>query len=283
VLRARLATFVGILGTLSLFGGAACSLLTELDGLSGAPAAAGTDGGSPVPDGAGAVDDGGTVTKDGAAADGATGPDGAVTNTSFCTGSTHAFCADFEDDDPLAAWTQKVIDVGTTGAVSTTRAKSGSHSFFAMIPQRAASTPDVNVLLDKRFPGSWRRVVVELDIFEEPPAWSSGDINAALISVETQSSSNGQAWFLTTGPNYTNLNSVSRPAMATGQWVHVKLDFDPTGTINGTVGAISYAAGVVSQTSGANPSMLVRVGLNGFNSPVPKFAVYYDNVTIDLP
>ena len=279
MVRAHLA--LGVLGGL-LLGGSACSILTDLNGLSGAPAAAGADGGSP-PDGAAGADDGGPATKDGAASDAATDSDGAVTPTGICAGSTHAFCADFEDADPLAAWTQKFIDVGTTGAVSTTRAKSGSHSFFAMIPQRAASTPNLNVLLDKRFLGTWRRVVVELDIYEEQPAWSSGDINAALLSVETQSSGNGQAWYLTTGPTYTNLNNVSRPAMATGQWVHVKVDFDPTGTINATVGLINYAAGVVTQTSGANASMLVRIGLNGFNSPVPKFAVYYDNVTIDLP
>ncbi len=123
----------------------------------------------------------------------------------------HAFCADFEGADPFGAWTQRLVDFGTTGEVSTTRARSPSHSFFAMLPPRAASTPDVGAVLEKRFPGPWRRIVVELDVYEEQPAWSAGDVNAALFSVETQSSRNGQAWFLTTGPNDTNLNGRSSP------------------------------------------------------------------------
>ncbi|MDB5217922.1 MAG: hypothetical protein JWO86_5849 [Myxococcaceae bacterium] len=285
MVRAHLAPLAPLaplaLGAL-LLGGAACSLLTDLNGLSGSPAPASGEGGT-VPDGAAGFDDGGAGTKDGAGSDGSTAQDGNVSTTGFCAGSTHAFCADFDEGDPLAAWTQKDIDVGTTAAVSTTRSKSASHSLFSMTPQRAASTPNVLALLDKRFFAAWRRIVVELDIYEEQPAWSSGDVNAALVSVELQSSTLNKAWYLTTGPTYTNLNDVSRPTMPMDQWVHVKIDLDPAGSISATVGTAAYAATFAAVTGGANASMLVRVGIDGFNSPVPKFAVYYDNVTVDLP
>ena len=211
--RSRLA--VGVVGTLLLSTGVACSLLTDLNGLaSGAPPTAVTDGG-PLTDGAPA-DDGGVGGQD-SAVDGTPGSDGGVTPVDFCAGTMHAFCADFEDADPFAAWTQKYVDLGTTGTLSTTHATSPSHSFFATTPARAASTPNVGAVLEQRFSRPWRRIVVELDIYEDQPAWTAGDVNAGILSVETQSGTNGKAWFLVTGPNYTNLGDVSRAPMATGQ------------------------------------------------------------------
>jgi hypothetical protein len=84
---------------------AACSLFTGLDGFSDPPTGA-SEGGTDS-----SANETGTI--DAAPASDSAAPIDAGADARFCFGKTAALCQDFDDDDPLAGWTQ-VSDVGTT-------------------------------------------------------------------------------------------------------------------------------------------------------------------------
>jgi hypothetical protein len=251
----------------------ACSLFVDLDGLTGP--AAGADSGLASADASDAQASDGDTTPD------ATLPDGAPP-IRFCAGTTHAFCADFDDGDPFAAWQKSTDPLGQL-EISQTHARSLPRALFASIARRAADEPKIPVLLNKRFEGSWRRIVVELDMYLERPDWKDGDINAALFSIELYSDTKNDGFYIASGLDYTNFNDAFGTPMPKDQWVHLKVDFDPAGTATAQLGAVGYVLHFAPYGPGPAQTMNVRIGINGYNVPAPRFAAYYDNVTIDLP
>lgn len=249
----------------------ACSLFTDLSGFSenlptteGGPGPSGVDGGS----------DSGTSDAEA----------GADAGPPFCSTQPHAFCADFENGDLLTGWTKKQTDPIGALALSDIRSRSPRRSLFAMLPRRDQAEPPSRVTLDKFFEGPFKRVVVELDVYLEGTEWHVGDINSALVGIEFFSSLPGDAVFLSIGKEYANLNDTYGVALPNDQWVHVKIDVDqPAGKVVAKVGMQPYSIVFTPKAAGAKPAISISVGINGFNAPVPRFAAYYDNVTVDFP
>lgn len=249
----------------------ACSLFTDLSGFSengpsteGGPNPPGPEGGSEA-----------------AAADAEAGTEA---GPSFCSTQTQTFCADFESGELLTGWTKKTADTIGALALSDTRSLSPRRSLFAMLPRRNQGEPPSRVTLDKLFEGPFKRVVVEFDVYLEGAEWLVGDINSAMVGIEFFSSLPGNAVFLSIGKEYANLNDTFGVALPNDRWVHGKIDVDqPAGKVVAKVGMQPYAFAFTPKPAGATPAISISVGINGFNAPVPRFAAYYDNVTVDFP
>lgn len=259
-----------------------CSLFADLGGLSsdervvfvpimdGGAAEAGTR--------AGPED---SSTRDDAATDASNG-------SSFCVGRTSALCADFDDIQNLDSWGQSLDpDAGTIG-LDTSHARSGPRALRATMPRREDLNQSKLALAYWVASRPWARVVVELDVFVEPLAWVPGDINAGILIIELNSSVSSEHVFLTLGEAYSqvgssNFVSSTGPAMPQDNWVHVRIDFDPKGTLNAKLGVnVLPTANFPALTQGNNPNIRLGLGISSFNDPVPEFTVYYDNVTLDL-
>lgn len=258
----------------------ACSLITELDGLSKDETVVFV----PVPSEGGSGDDGRAAITD-APLD-TSAPDAAAKD--FCLSSAHAFCADFEGPAPLAAF--RAPDVAPAGslAVSSVRSLSGQSSLHCKLPRRGDDNINLVALVSQAIPHAFARAVFELDVFIEPTAWAEGDINLAIASVAIRSSTQSETVFLTVAQDYTEIGSSSfvaapGPPVPEGQWVHVRIEYDPAGSLGAKVGSHSFETKTFPAfVSGEAPNVKIEVGLNTFNDPIAAVSVFYDNVTLDF-
>lgn len=203
----------------------------------------------------------------------------------FCMQGTHAFCADFEDPNALLLFTQQ--DVSPTGLleISSTRVKGGAKALHTSLPER--DTGKIAAVISKYLPGDWRRTVVELDMFIEPIAWQNGDVNASFLEMGYYSVSQSHTFFFVVGPDYTALSGGGTPdnstaVVETNKWLHVKAELTTT-EFAITIDGIRRTHLFDVTQSGDSPRFELGVGIDGFNVPVPKFEVYYDNVAVDFP
>jgi hypothetical protein len=261
---------------------AGCLLTTDLSGLSG-------DSGS-LPDGSLEGSSAGDARVDGGtdAGDSSIGPDG---STSPCT-KPHAFCADFDTDNPQAGWTGR-DDTSVVGTLSfDPLALSPPRSLRAQQP-RKTPTPTWLDVLTKRFPSAWKRTVFEGDVYLEAQEWLPGDINVSMIDLvfESDMLATGTVFFISANDAEATIEHIAngparylpiaRPAY--GQWTHVVIDFDPAGHIRYQVGAKTFERDFTPATSGASPDIVLTVGAINFNEPVPAIDVRWDNITVDFP
>jgi hypothetical protein len=262
VKRGTLAVFVAAFCSPAL---AACSFFLDVSALT----ASGGDGG-----------DGGNAGPAGEAA------------TRFCADAgPHAFCADFDDDvDPLSLWTETHVDAPAQASVSTSRTRSAPRALHAFNPRQAAGATRF-ATLEKGFDQAWRRVVVDLDLYLEPPAFSPGDRTFGLMGVNFSSSSLAETLALSIGSDVTGLGGGTSasytydngPALPTGTWVHAHVDATPGDGVTMTLADHTYSVHLPSTAPGARPQIQVEVGVFGFNAPSPEVSVYIDNLTVDFP
>ncbi len=263
------------LAVAALFAG--CSLTTDLSGFSTDTDAAPTSGEG----GADAATDGTTVLPDAATEGGK--PDAAGT---FCVPGAHAFCEDFDTSTTLPALDGTQVDPKGAVSLSTARAASAPGALLSTMQRRVASDVHAQATLEKDFSG-WRRTVLDFDVFVEAPGFVSNDVNSGIISLFFDSSTNGASFSLSVGVGYTTLGTpqtlLNSGALAYGSWQHAHFDIDPTGNVEGSVGAASWKGTFVPPAAGASPSTRIQLGVNGYNQPAPEFRVFYDNVTVDFP
>jgi hypothetical protein len=267
---------------------AGCSLLTDLGGLAGGPSAdAGADATTAIDGAADATVD--TWTPPDADADaGADGDAGADADGApapgFCmTHPAHAACLDFDDGGLPSDWTQYV----SLGSVtwSSTVALSPPGALRSTVPRRPTNKEYAE--LRKKMSSDFHRVVVELDLYVEPPAWQAGDINAGVFDIGLYSSTVNTGVATSVGQTYVTLGNPGAALAANpvryAKWIHAKFDLDPAGTYDVTLDGASFHQTFAPLDAGLSPSTQVILGVDGYNAPAPEFIVYYDNVLIDLP
>lgn len=204
----------------------------------------------------------------------------------------HAFCADFDGVEPLAAWSRRAPAPNGTIEVTTSRFASSPASLHVSKPRADAKVESV---IGKSFDGPWRRVVLDLDVYVPQPAFAPDDNFSSFVGVSFFSGTTRQGVSFSYGASATTLGAWDAsgylggkggPAMAFGAWTHLHLDVTPGGAVSGTLGSgadrATYAWTLPSQAAGAQPSVEVAAGILGFNSPLPDLDVYVDNVVVDL-
>ena len=204
----------------------------------------------------------------------------------FCLPGVHSFCDDFDIGAPLASWDGQYLDPKGGLSVSMLRAKSATGSLLSTMARRGASDPHAQSTVYKQFAGV-RRVIVEFDVFLETPSFASGDVNSGIVGIFFSSSTPKAAVALSVGKGYTTLGnpgtSVNSAALTGDTWLHARFDFDPAGTVQGSIGASSWQQTFPAYFVGTDPETSLQLGVNGYNQPAPELRVFYDNVTIDFP
>lgn len=271
---------------LATVGLTACSLFTDLSGLSSNVVIVNGEGGSPTIEGGTAGGEAGA--GDGGARDGDAGDGSTLPGASPCTDGAHSLCVDFEDPSALADFQSDVGDVGSI-AVSTGRATSGTHALRAELPRHATSDPAQHVVVRYRdIPHPWTHLTAEFSMFIEDTAWEGGDVNLALALVQMKSQGADYDAFLWIQPTSSQLGATSTgyrggPPIPTNEWMRVRLEMDPQGRVKGRFGATQLEDVVFTASApGDQPSLVVGLGLFGFNHPAPAVVVYYDDLTIDF-
>lgn len=254
-----------IVDTSDLAGGAASSDAGRADGSSGASSGAGGDAGSP-----------GDATVD-AAADGPLGR--------FCpAGGGHALCADFDDGNLNAGWSD--TNVGPTGSLilATERARSAPGSFHARLGRRESALDYATLVF--RGAGGWRRTTLDADVFVASPAWKQGDINAGIFTINFYSDAKSEGSALSIGPDYATFGNPGAAkngaAISFDQWFHLHVVIDPAGSARLELGAQLLEQTFPALSPNAGAITTVELGISGYNKPCPQFDVWYDNVTIDF-
>lgn len=249
-----------------LLAASACSLAFPLDGYS--EAGSNDDGGGATPGHDGSAETG--IDRD-------TGP------ARFCETFTGTFCADFDEGVVLDGWSYETADAPGTHELS--MSPSLSRALHSTMPRR--SNAKARISLTKSFPGNFRRFVLDCDVHLVTPDWMSGDINAALLEIDFESDSKNEAFYLTSGRDYTDIGLIGLAALTgeplpTSAPFHVQITLDPAGQWDAKVGEQVFHKTFAPIVAGANPEISFELGVIGFNAPAPTFDVYYDNVTIDL-
>jgi hypothetical protein len=258
-----------------------CVYLTDLSGLSGGADPSDASTGTPLAD---ARVEAGPITTDGGG-----GPEVGGDGGSPCA-FAHAFCADFDVGPLDKGWTTSLVNPPSTFALDDL-AKSAPHSFRTTQP--AKSTGQVVVRLRKMFAGPWNRSVFEGDFYMEPPSWNAGDSNVAIAQLLyfSDAATAGTILFRSEGTAQGTVEHVSNsPAryvdvapFAYGRWVHVRIEYDPAGSMRYVIDGVSTSSTFPPPTQGSNSSISLDIGTFNYNNPVPAFDVRWDNVTIDFP
>lgn len=263
----------------------ACSLLTDLHGFDDGVADAGGAGG----DGGG----GGGGGEGGAASDGAGKDANAVTDAPvagrFCdspAGKAAAFCVDFDDGALESGWDKRSVDPNATLDFSSAFATSLPRSLHATM-ERSAPSANVSVgILEKHFPGMWRRTVVEFDFKVDAVNWKDGDVNRGFLEIGFEGGATQPAMTLIAGKDYFQVymaGAANGHGVLTDTPMHVRIDVEPAlNKVTSTVTIKGVADSQVGNTSfvGAGTSMYIFVGILGYNRPAPDISAYYDNVTV---
>jgi hypothetical protein len=229
---------------------------------------------TPAPAGSGDAGDGAIASDDGA--------------PTFCAGSTHTFCADFDEPDPdgsvlAGGWDKVEEQGGGVVTISTERARSGTRSLKTTIP-RQTTTATASANLVRIFPG-WGHFRLEFDVWVVAPAWQSGDVNFGMASVGFFSSGAQQAMDLTFAQQYSvysvGAGTSQLGALPTDAWFHASFDVQPSGSSTANVGGIEYSVTANPVSPGGQPVTWVFMGLIGYNAPSPEVVAYFDNVVVD--
>lgn len=249
----------------------ACTLVIPVDDL--------TSGDGPAPDGGG---------MDASAADADASDAGA---RSPCSSGSHVFCMDFEGVDPLSQWTSLEQTAPGVLQVTADRAHSPSHAMHAHNPRLAAGEKRYVDAL-KTFPGAWRRVVLDFEVYVVRPAFSAGDSNFGIFGIafwsngavqESALSVTETATVLAVSSDGRYLGGTDGSMLPWDTWVHVHVEATPGGPVHATVGGIELTTSLPALAAWDSPRIDVTIGVLGYNSPVPDVDVYVDDVTVDLP
>jgi hypothetical protein len=201
----------------------------------------------------------------------------------FCSRSTHAFCADFDDGQLRLGWPNLIEDPdsGALVTLSTDRPFSPPASLLTTLPRHTQLEHGV---LYTSWNRPWTRTIVELDLYIDPINWLDGDKNSGIVGIEFHSSAAAAAIYLSVAGTYVQFGDTHATVLQTGVPLHAKFDVDPiakTGTVWVDDQMISSSFTVPALADG--PSISLGIGVIGFNAPTPEISVYYDNVTVDFP
>jgi hypothetical protein len=221
-----------LVSALPALGLAACSLVTNFGDLAS---------GGPVDAGAGGTDAATDAPADAVVPEDAPA-DGLVESAPapFCSGRSHAFCADFDEGSLLDGWTRMQVDPLGTIEPSTLHFVSPKTSFHSFLPRRAAGDKEDAVLV-KDLPGAWKHTLFDFDMFLARPDFQTGDINAAFLQLTFAGSGtgSGQTFYIPIGDGY---SQVTGPGMIIqlseahyDELVHFHLDVRPGTSVSVTV------------------------------------------------
>lgn len=209
----------------------------------------------------------------------------------FCDQAKHALCDDFDrDQEPSPDWSHATVTASSQSSITKTRAVSPPASLRCSTPSLATDAAIEYASLVREHPGPWRRVVVELDANVERPAWQTGSSNLGLVCIGLYSGANeieGSCMSfssLGSGLSWPGGGGRSDAPIPYDTWFHVRIDFDPTtGRVAAQIGDAAITGAFAPMDASADPEILVQVGLQAYNKPVPAVTAYVDNVTVDFP
>lgn len=286
VLTRRSITFFALVAV----GAAAACTFGGLDGVSGGvpdSGASSSSSGASLVDGAPntiANDEGGTALPDGGKVD------ATVQNPpTFCVPHAHTFCFDFEDghsfDDDML-FTDNANNRGSID-LSTDFATSGTHSVKIHMPRRKSTDGSITTQLYHNQTAPWTKTHIEVSFYIVPPQWHDGDTDIPIfghVFYDDNGSMDVYGVFANgpSGISGAATVQIPGPQIPTGQWVRGIIDFDPAGTISGTINGVSYPAATFAPYMGnTNPGQGAGFGFYGFTSPTPDTTIYFDDFTID--
>jgi hypothetical protein len=291
--------------TLAVCGPPACTLLSDLNELSGArDASAALDAGPEATTADTALDvthdvvtDVTTDVASDASADTAieASADSAIDTTtdatsdgslSPCTSTTFDFCVDF-DDGLLSHWSS--TEASPTGAleIGNQYAVSPPSSLRALLAARPSTAiGSVASRLKKNFNQSWKKTVIELDVRVTAPAWLQGDSNVNIVSFVHSSDTTYYGVYVDVAKDGVVVDFdgdgkgwATGPVFAYNTWTHTTIELSPTGA-RVTYGGNSLDFPHAVESPGANPYTLLLVGVVSGKGPHPEIEVFYDNVSV---
>jgi hypothetical protein len=251
----------------------ACSLTTDLGGLST------TDATDASPEAGSSRD----ASGDGEASVVAEGGSDSSADAGLC-GQAHDLCATFDEGALADGWTSSRADAKGVIERSTARAASAPASFHATLAERGAGDLEY-ALLTKSLAGAWKRTVIDFDMLLDPPAWKAGDINASFIAVDFRDANGSQfSVYFPIGDGYAQVTAPSLnlqlDPVPLGTFFHVHLDIVAGTSVTAVIAGKTYS-GATAPLAGTGTSVVLDLGITGYNAPVPALSVYYDNVVVD--
>lgn len=250
----------------------ACSFLTDLDGFAVPLSEVPPDAAAPPPE-----------TRGDAKTD-AVAPEA---GGSFVCSRKHTLCEDFDTPTALSTWERELDPQGAL-SLATAPVLSPPSALHATLPRRPNEDVDRSANITREWPRAWARIVAEMDVYLEPPAWQQDDVNVALATLELTSAGAKRVAFLIIGERYTEVGTASMGYAAgpetfpTNRWVHVAMDLDPKGLITASFDGKVSTHEFAPVQAGDAPVIRFHVGLTGYNTPAPAISAYYDNVTFDV-
>ena len=262
------------LATLVAAAAAGCSLLIDVDGLSGGPAGPGAEAGADV-----------AVASVDAGADAADAADAADGSMPPC--APPAFCDDFERGDPIGAW-DGLQTTGGTLAIDATMSRSGTRSLRAAL---VASATTRSVYLERLVPAGTLGVKVSFSFrIESSPATTNvlaglqlgTPLSTVFVSV------NGSSLGLL-AQNYVTAEAHGYPVGATklGEWDRITMDLrrtTPSGTPRLRVTRGTSATLVVDEAVTVPLGALgaYRIGIIYAAADPASAQAWFDDVRVDL-
>jgi len=211
----------------------------------------------------------------------------------FCAGLAPAptFCDDFDEARPLGSgWKDFVSQLGGSGTISSTMAKSPPAAFESIVATQTGSGVGY-ACLEYSLPVTHNfRYQYDLFLVARP---SSGNVELGSVNFSVAGSGSfyndiylrspgmdsyreeqGSATF-----NYTDTNFPTQ--LSAGAWHHIdmRLDLDAK-TYSLTIDGSTYGSGATSYPVAAAP-ITVQCGINYMNQPQMGWDFYVDNVVID--
>ena len=203
----------------------------------------------------------------------------------------HTFCADFEEPDPAAGWTEAKTGGGGTLGIGAGTGTSGN-ALTSMLPAVVASA-SAYAYVSQAFVGA-TELHVELDINAPVVgAATGGDVNilelsgisqAGLVSgvgVLLKSTLPSLSFFIAHGDGSSD-GPTALIDLPRGMWTHVTLHFQfgESGSLQVLVGgSVAIAQSVITQVV-ATPAL--RVGLQHYNAATSAMSARFDSVRVDV-
>lgn len=241
------------------------------------------------------------------AKDAGASPSDAATGGVGCKGTTHQFCADFDEGSLTAGWSEGLqVSGGGQGTLDTTSAFSGDASFLSTLPNNADFS--ASAVLVQQYAGATsavRSVDVGFAVNVDAPL-DGGDHTVALLRISlvppgyelafafTAASSGATTVATTLVEGLTSSGTYVRHPLsgtfAEHTWTHFHLHAEWTagaGATSGTgtvtveqEGTLGVSASITPELGG--DAVRIALGLEHYDNVFPARTARFDDVWIDL-
>lgn len=209
-----------------------------------------------------------------------------------CRG-VHTFCDDFDvAEEAGVGWGATDVSPSSALFLSTARASTPPRALYSSVALRpAVEHATMSATLNKRFDRPIKKVHLEVDLYEERPAFKAGDVGVALLLLIVRGDSGFAGTILfndgtSSAMSLEQLSGSDRyfevPAVPFDTWGHIAIDLDLSGSLHFELPRGGGTKTFPAVTLGATPHADLAVGILSFDGPIPEHHAYYDNVLVDI-